>query len=250
MQYNKNNKQKPYLRFGGPRDQQRRQQLQSYNSNVDSELITELRQQILELKKELSVPKGYYTGEQVDAEIRKAVEVVLKETSTDVDSSKLVQLEDELKKLRDSNIEKDIQINNLNIQLIKKDEIINHKDDIISNKDKTIHTLSSTEHIDSMELVDLINTQNKQINQLASALELKGVDLDPNRPKMQEVIIDPTGKKDKLESHIDVKDITSNSSSAVDAKVDKLKSLLGSLPSHKKSSDGIVTSNDLNKNKD
>ena len=204
MKYRKETKSKPFLGSGGPRDQQRRQNREELGGDAYASVVEELRHQIVELRKELTIPKDNYTGEQVDREIRKAVESALKETGK-ADPERLAQLEEEIISLK----------NNVN------------------DKDVAIQALSSVKTDGSIDLMELLTTQSKQIEQLTQALEIREVDIDPNRPKMQEMIIDPTNEKEGLESHIDIKDVSFSEQTDMGAKVDKLKNLLGKLPSQK-----------------
>jgi len=221
MKYRKDVKNKPFLGSGGPRDQQRRQQLQDVGS-IDENVIQDLKQQIVKLRKELTTPKDSYTGEQVDKEIRKAVRAALQETGK-ADPKYIKQLETEIKKLKETKENTDtlkIQIAEFETKnqtlaetILKLKAKVEALTDILSNKDKI---------------------QNKQINQLTSVLDLQEeAELDLDRPKMKEVFIDPVGKGKKLEPHIDIKDVPFDGKVKMSDKVDKLKSLLGGLPEQK-----------------
>jgi predicted RNase H-like nuclease (RuvC/YqgF family) len=106
------------LRSGGPRDLQRRQGIiQNNELNID-----ELEKQFDNLKKELKKPQqqpeGFFSPEQVDEEIRKAVEQAVTETIASInnpDYNKHQTEVDELKK----------EIANLKQNLLGKEEVIN-----------------------------------------------------------------------------------------------------------------------------
>ena len=250
MRYNKKEvttKQKPYLGKGGPRDQQRRQQ----KEDSGNEEIKELKKQIDKLTKELKTPKNHYTGEQVDAEIRKAVKEALLETGK-ADPIRFEELETKIFELETNEEAKNKTIEKLKKELIKSRTIIANfekKNDeqvamivkletqnealkeIFKNKEEFVGMLKENKNIGSSELMELIS---KQIGQLTNAIELKKVVLDPNRPKMKDVIIDPVEKMNNFESHIKIKNVSSDKEVDMGAKVNKLKSLIGDkLPSQK-----------------
>ena len=56
---------------------------------------------------------------------------------------------------------------------------------------------------------------------------------DPDRPQMEVKFVDPIDKESKVEKHfeVEVEDITINKKEEMGSKVDKLKNLLGKLPS-------------------
>lgn len=107
---------------------------------------------------------------------------------------------------------------------------ISNKNEIIVSKDKIIENLSSKGLVGSEDLKKLIDKQNEQIEQLTAALEIDEVTLDPNRPKMQEIFIDPATNDKKLESHIDVENSSFTQKVTLDDKISKLKGLLGKFP--------------------
>ena len=84
------------LRSGGPRDLQRRQEIiQNNELNID-----ELEKQFNNLKKELKKPQqqpeGFFSPEQVDEEIRKAVEQAITEVTQNDSSKEAAELKKEI----------------------------------------------------------------------------------------------------------------------------------------------------------
>jgi Mg2+ and Co2+ transporter CorA len=88
------------LRSGGPRDLQRRQEVTQNNElNID-----ELEKQFDNLKKELKKPQqqpeGFFSPEQVDEEIRKAVEQAITEITQSDSSEEVNELKKEIAVLK------------------------------------------------------------------------------------------------------------------------------------------------------
>jgi hypothetical protein len=213
MEYNKNitgkgipkNRPNPYRSGGGPRDQQRRlQAINQPDTSVGSAeaIINELRAQIAQLTQELiKKPKsGEFTAEEVDSEIRKAVIGAVKETQDNV--------KHEINKLTNRNIELEKELAVLKAALQSKE---------------TGETAALTKKIEELTMA-------------VAASKGGEIELDPDRPKMEEVFIDPLSKGagNNLESHVDIKDSSPIEKVKVDEQVDKLKGLLGKLPSFKK----------------
>ena len=191
------------LLSGGPRDLQRRQ-LQSETVIDHSDVINELKNEIARLSNELKerpVTNGF-SGEQVDNEIRSAV------------TEAIGNLKEEIK-------ERNERENNLASDLKKKEKEL--------EKAKDEHT---------KQVEKLLKEQNRKLEELTTSV-LNGqrtgsVEIESDRPKMETVFIDPLEKdagKD-LESFI-VKDISVNERENMFEKVDKLKGMLGKLPSKK-----------------
>ena len=99
--------------------------------------------------------------------------------------------------------------------------------------EKEIVILKSTlNDVDSENVAAL----TRKIEKLAIAVaSQKGgeIELDPDRPKMEKVFIDPIAKDagKSLEPHVDIESSQPKEEVAVDKQVEKLKSLLGKLPS-------------------
>ena len=193
---------------GGPRDMQTKQAVSQYESFISeqSTVIEVLRQEIKNLKDELSNRSnsrggGEFTGEQVDEEINKAV----------------------LQTINELNGKHEAEVKELKFRIAALSSENEHLKKKIELKEK-----------DSVSVEDL----KKQIEALAKAVE-SGVSVrtqeDSERPQFEEVFIDPVEKDaDKhLESHIKVYDVSINTKEEMGDKVNKLKSLLGKLPSKK-----------------
>lgn len=175
VQYNKEIN-KPYVGFGGPRDHQRKQRQHDVGYNVDPEIVLELRQQILELKSELAKPKSndLYTGEQVDEEIRKAIENTLKTSkSIPVDTGKLKELQSKLESLEHAFSEKEQTITQLN------NELVESKNNLINAKSKFETDLANklTESVSKKEALTkelhVLSDKNMTLSKKAIELEAK-----------------------------------------------------------------------------
>ena len=194
----------PFRSGGGPRDQQRRLQSikQDDVTGVNEAVVGELRNQIAQLTQELvkkSKTEAEFTAEEVDEEIRKAV------------SSAIIETKNEFKN-------KINKLTNRNVELEKETAVLKAS---LQSKD-TGDTAALTKKIEELTMA------------IAASKELEIV-VDPDRPVMEEVFIDPLSKDSgkNLESHVDIEDSTSKEKVNVDAQVDKLKSLLGNLPGKK-----------------
>ena len=104
---------------------------------------------------------------------------------------------------------------NLNKRISDLTSIITDKDGVISN------------------LTDMNNRLSETISKLGSSekISINYVDEDTDRPTMNPVFVDPidTSAEEELIPHIVVKDISNKEKEDVNGKVNKLKSLLGSL---------------------
>ncbi len=172
-------------------------------AEISAAVANELRNQITHLTQELMKKEkssAEFTAEEVDDEIRKAVSGAVKETQ---DNTK-----HELSKLTTRNVE-----------LEKELTVINA-------------TLQSKEIRDTEALTRRI----EELTRAVAASKDSDIGLDPDRPQMEEIFIDPLSKDSgkNLESHVDIKDSTSKEKVNVDVQVDKLKNLLGKLPNIKK----------------
>lgn len=192
---------------GGPRDIQRRQ-VQSDSGNIDhTDTIKELKDEIKRLSTELHERPviGGFTGEQVDKEIRNAVTDAINDLKKEIKESagREKELTKELK-FKDKELEK--------------------------TRDKY-----------SKEIANLLKEHNRKLEELTTSLLMRSQNgeivenVDNNRPKMKTVFIDPleedSGKG--LESHVGIKDVSINEKENMFEKVDKLKGMLGKLPTKK-----------------
>jgi len=223
----------------GPRDLQRVQQTQQFIT-PEAELIGGLKKQIENLTTQLSnqlaagQPTGYFSPEEVDAEVSKAVSQAIAEATL------------EFKKtghLSDQSVERALQKYKMQIVELQK-----------GNDDLTrMHTTITSQNSDLKKKIEKLNENvkevvdlKKQIAVLEQAVEGKDelintlktrpaiidgevIVTDPDRPQMEQVFVDPLEEdagKD-LESHINIEDITPEDPDEVGEKVDKLRDLLG-----------------------
>lgn len=226
---------------GGPRDLQRRQQMIPV-AGPDASLIEDLKKQIEELKeisKRTPKPEGFFSPEEVDDEIRKAVENAVKETTISLkrsSQSNSQELEPILQKYK-------VQI----VELQKSNDDFVRLHTTITEENKNLKT--KIEQLKQME--DKVTEMKTQIavleqvvagkDELIMSLKTRPVAAmteveDPNRPKMDKVFVDPLeeGAGDKLKANIKVEKTTQvQEKDQVEDKVGKLKSLLGKLPTKK-----------------
>lgn len=200
----------------GPADRQRAQAAGD-SGGADPALVNELMTQVKKLQEQLEAkpaPEGMYTPEQVDEEIVKAI----KGETADLRAKNEV-------------------LTSKNEELVKnhKKEIASLKD-IIKNKEEMIQQLreSKSGGMDEDKLTALLAEATKKIEDMAMVSQgLSQADVDPNRPKMETVFVDPIEKEDKVETHLKVEDVSVNKKEQMIEKVDKLKSLMGKLPTKK-----------------
>jgi DNA repair exonuclease SbcCD ATPase subunit len=194
----------------GPRDRQIKQQLENQLRSDNSGLIDELRSQIAELKRQLSdAPKGGYTVDQVNEEIEKAIKAELSE------------------------IRAKLEIKEHNIRGLNK-EIARLESELVE-KNKTIKELRNQKPVTDNNVTALLAEATKKIEALSTqVLNSTGQEaiIDPDRPQMEAVFVDPIERDSKVEKHFDVeKEDKTNKKEEMAGKVDKLKNLLGKLPS-------------------
>ena len=255
---------------GGPRDIQRRQKLmqrQAQSAGVDSAIVEELKAEIRLLQKRLdNQPKGTgFTPEQVDEEIGKATIAAVNKTKVEYEekvknleiknielNNKANQAEHDLKELKkklevddqkaqeelDTELEKveekysalvDKYKNKLEVVEDKHRAALSAKDDTIEGLKERIEDLK--EKTDDNKLTMLLSEATEKIERMAAQMvDGAPIDLDPDRPQMEEVFIDPSSDEE-LESHISVEDVSLDKKEDMTSKVNKLKGLLGKLPS-------------------
>lgn len=176
----------------GPRDLQRDKILRPTVSVDNTDLVEELRAQINLLREELQNQKVQkgYSAEEFDVELIKTTKQII----IDVENKS----KDKLNKLKKIITDYESKIEILNNKLISAEEIIKTKDDSIAVLKTNVNAIEST---------------------------------DPDRPQMEEAFVDPLEKgiDQNLELHIKIKEDIQGDTK-VDAKVDKLKSLLGKSP--------------------
>jgi len=220
----------------GPRDRQRKQQMEQQIHADHSELIAELRNQISTLQDRLaSAPQGGYSAEQVNAEIMAAI----KEETADLKkkhSTEKKRYEAKAEELvtKMSALEEDLHEYKTKNKLLEKDiEVLKEK---ISEKDKRIEKLESRKPETDNNVTALLAEATKKIEALSAQVAAAGNHaeiVDSKRPQLKEAFVDPIEKESKVERHfeVEVEDVSINKKEEMGSKVDKLKSLLGSLPS-------------------
>ena len=179
-----------------PRDRQIKQvsQISNYDQSL---LIEELRSQIMKLQEQLEsklTSTGGYTAEQVDNMI---IETVKSETE------------------------------NLKAQHIHEKNNLHH---IIESKEEIIKQLKENYNNNSglteERIVALLSEATKNLS-LNSEILVKS-----DRPTMETIFVDPIEKEMNVEKHFEV-EVSINEKIQLDDKVNKLKGLLGKLPSKK-----------------
>lgn len=178
---------------GGPRDLQRKQKIVQYAMPSDAG-IEDLKKQIgelqIELKRTLSghTPSGYFTADEVDEEIRKAVALAAKEVA------QVKGLKTQIKKLK---IElKEAEELKKEIALLKQ---------ALAGKEELVEALKGKPAIIGDKIVT-----------------------DPDRPQMEKRFVDPleTDAGKGLKSFIKTDKVVKKGEDEVDDQVDKLRSLL------------------------
>ena len=232
------------LMAGGPRDLQRRQHL-TQTLSPDFELIEDLKKQIEELK-EIAKNKSsdiLYTPEEVDEEIRKAVEAAVKETT--------LALKKETSK---ANQDLEPIIQKYKIQIV---ELQKHNDDLtklhqtitVQNKELKEKILRLEEELkDTNELKKQIAVLEQTIagkDEVIETLKSRPVIVsnvdgtaseELDRPKIDRVFVDPLDENAStgLKPNINVDELQIlEKRDDIDEKVNKLKNLLGKLPTKK-----------------
>lgn len=214
MRYNKEHIKKDgrHLLRGGPRDIQRRQAMAELQGD-QSVIVDLLKQEIADLKRELSNrPKGKgggFTAEEVDMEIHKAVESAVKELTTEFEKEKdklqhdinnFKQIVEAVQKEKSRNL---IEVEKLNAKIETQQALLAEKD-------------ARIEELKQMRTSVPVAYQQKE---------------DPDRPKMEEVFVDPLEKDagEGMEAHINVSDITIDEKENMEDKVNKLRNIMGKL---------------------
>ena len=223
---------------GGPRDMQRRMRTPDLPTTASSEVGEHLAQKIEELSQALKskpvVPEGYMAPEQVDAEIRKAVEEAVKETTLAMKRISQVSAQSVEPTLQKYKVQI-VELQKTNDDLTKlHSEIAKQNSDL---KSKISELEVKKEEIKELEIKLAVLEQNlKGKDEMIVVLKSRTGDgasvEDPNRPKMDSVFIDPlsadSGKG--LKSFIQTDDVTREEKDEMMNKVSKLKGLLGKLP--------------------
>jgi len=226
------------LNRSGPRDMQARV---SGDGGADHEMVSLLSTQIIELRAEIlamksrsgdTAPAGFFSPEQVDEEIRRAVEAAVSEAAISFKggtaNSDLAPLVGEYKT-------QILELQRGNDNLTKLHSTIAKENTDL--KDKTVKLES--ELGDVVELKKQIAVLEQEISGKEELIEtlktrpaiLEGeVFTDPDRPQMEQVFVDPLEENagEGMKSSITIEEVTKEDE--VDDKVDKLRGLLGKLP--------------------
>lgn len=223
----------------GPADRQRKQR---QGSAADSALIEELRSQIESLHKELAnkpvttssqePSEELFTAEQVNDEIVKAIKEETANLKTDYEA-RITKLNTDLEhaKTKIALYEKDLEYLKATHEkeLAALQEILKGKDEMINQFKESKAAGFSEESVKK-----LLDEATKKLEETTLAAKgLSQADVDPNRPKMENSFIDPVEKESKVESHITVEDFSLNQKEEMSSKVNKLRNIMGKLPSKK-----------------
>ena len=193
----------------GPRDLQLKR-----NTTSNSDLVTELKLQVERLQKQLlEKPTSGYTAEQVDVEILKALKTEtasLKQKHTEEKSALILEIEKH------------------------KGEIKNLKE-LLKVKDEQIQQLKTNVPVADNKLTELLAEATKKIDEMSSRISTGSDErhVESDRPKMETVFVDPIENESEVEKYFEVEDVSTESKLKMESKVNKLKSLMGKLPSSK-----------------
>jgi hypothetical protein len=226
------------LNRSGPRDMQTRASTGA--STTDIQLVELLTTQISELKAEMmaiksrsgdTTPTGFFSPEQMDDEIRKAVEQAVSEAAISfkgqTKNSDLAPLVKEYKtqilELQRGND----NLTKLHATIAKENTDLKTELDKLKSEAGDVSELKKQIAVLEQEVVG----KEELIENLKSRPAIIGnevVETDPNRPQMEQIFIDPLEDDagEGLTSNINVETITKEDE--VDSKVDKLRNLLGS----------------------
>lgn len=186
------------------------QKKQTQQSNVYEGLIEDLREEIDDLKKKLrnslSKKTEMFTAEQVDNDINEVLEKTIKEL-TAKHESRLGQQEASFKE-----------------SIIVKDDLIA---DLKNQNKLLVENMCKVKESGGSEIIDKLTVLLKEAAERA-VLNQDTV-LEPSRPKMKKVVIDPleSGMGEGLKSNISIKNISIPQKESVESKVSKLRELLG-----------------------
>jgi chromosome segregation ATPase len=230
------------LTRSGPRDMQARG---SEGGGTDPALIDLLTNQITDLKAEMrsirsrsgdAAPAGFFSAEQVDEEIRRAVESAVAETAVSLkagmnqkDSDLLPLIKEyksqilELQKGNDNLTRLHATITKENSEIKARLQKLNAEMGDVNELKQSIAVLEQ-ELAGKEETIEILKSRPAITND--GPIE----HIDPDRPQMEQVFVDPLEEdaSDGMESNITIETIVKDEE--VDGKVDKLRDLLGSLP--------------------
>ena len=226
---------------GGPRDQQLRAKALSESALTDTliDQIAELKSEVIRLESGGvgTTPKGLFTPEQVDEEIRKAVSQAMAEATISLKKSGPdPNVEQLIKKYKEQIVQ--LQSTNDDFSRMHK-SIANENTELKDKLDKQKQFLEEATELQRKiavleqelagkeEVIETLKSRPAIINGEIMMEE------DPDRPQMEQAFIDPVedGAGDGLTSNIISREITRDvDDGEIGEKVNKLKDLLGSLP--------------------
>lgn len=248
----------------GPRDLQRKQALAaSSGPEVDMGLVNELRATIADLREQLkqkpATQEGMYTAEQVNDEIIKAVKAETADLKGQYEE-KLKALEIEAinqgNKIREFTEKLDVAEKKVvdgiseaeekykavadNIK-VKYDSLLEERDSKIKalkekleekdNYIKKLESISNQASITEDAMKKMLDDLTEKVKGMALAGGKSIEEVDPDRPKMETVFIDPSEQEGDVESHINIEeDVSITKKEEMAGKVDKLRNLIGKLP--------------------
>lgn len=244
MEYNKEFRAKPgrQITVSSPRDVRKRQAAKG----SDGALIMELQRQISDLRDQFKAGTGGMTPEKVDDEIRKAVKGAVGETegrykpllaesksreeALRINISNLSESLNEEKNIHKKDLEKALKDmeSRYNNTISSLEDRLKLAEDRVAEKDGKLEELK-VERNDTVKR--MLEEYTRKLDELTKTISIEklGVD-DPDRPKMEEVFIDPleADAGSDLESHVEIEDVSLAKKKNMKGKVDKLKNLMGS----------------------
>jgi hypothetical protein len=245
MRYNKGDGRVPPKASGGPRDQQRRQAVGENQGAVIRALKEQLKEATMLLRDKPVEAQDGFTQEELEEEVRKSIEAVKKDTE-DKYKDQLKELKKEVKgsvSLSDGNFftqeEVEREAKAYGKALLKgalEKQTAFYEDKLIKLKEeKTKLEIDNKGYKEVLKVKDEMIEVLKQKQQVVHVSEDGFIETDPNRPKIEDVYIDPLEKTsgDGFEKHITVDDVPTEEKEKITDKVDKLKNLMGKLPKRK-----------------
>ena len=222
------------LNRSGPRDMQAR----ATPGGTDVEIAQLLTNQITELKAEIlamksrsgdSAPAGFFSPEQVDEEIRKAVEAAVAEAAVSFKGNTQNQdLAPIVKEYKTQILE--LQRGNDNLTklhsgMAKENKDLKEKIDKLEDE--------SGDFVELKKQIAVLEQELKGKEELIDTLRTRPaiidgeVPVDPDRPQMEQVFVDPLEEDagEGMKSSITIEEVVKDDQ--VDDKVDKLRDLLG-----------------------
>jgi len=249
MRYNKGDGRVPPKASGGPRDQQRRQAGDINQKAVIRELREQLKEATLLLRDKPIEAQDGFTQEELEEEVRKSIDAVKKNIDNTY-KDQLKELKNKIKKL-EKEAKESVSLNDENLftqeeveleakaygkallkGALEKQTVFYEAKLVKLKEEKTKLKIDNKGYKEALKVKDEMIEVLKHKQQVVHVSENGFVETDPNRPKIEDVFIDPLEKTsgDNLEKHIIVDDVPTEQKEKITNKVDKLKSLMGKLP--------------------